>query len=743
MRDRINLTRCPKGHYYNNKDHVECPMCAKLEVQLPDKLQRYGEPRTFAKDSISGVYTLLSKDNKLHTLRILDCHDNVKQLERAHDMITFMSPLQRCDRIIQIIDHEITDDNIIYIIEEYGQPLRSYWEKKLHGAKKALSLGIELCDALIQCREHHIIHLNIKVDNIYIDNSGHLKLGGFSESLFISQINSNSPPCDTPSNIAPEAFPQYAYSERSEIYALGHVLLYLLEKYSAPYIDILSENERDIRHRRYSKEAYFFGTGIPGIQRILNRAINPDPEARFGSYEELKEELTIALDFYSQRIEYLNREYESSESTLLFDMLDSAASPFDDSKSAQRDSNETKMRSKKAIFDIGSSGTSISVESTQDTDSDERDLIELLDAEFSEQNDQKTREYYQRSLETQREIPNLEKRFRAKRRRLSESILGVPYGASREEERAPLANIGRKHESFKSYKTMAKREEYSIERTVNEIKEFQDTKPYQDVHFSVIAPRWFRRKAYTRIEMIMYEKQFRSFVEEAKKRFSEAVQETQSGNLRVAENTHVKVVLTSPDIALQEYIEEGIWFGEQLCLQFTVWVPENTKARQIQFSAMVYFDDVPITRLRFIVNRWSLKKQRIDAIRNDITTAFLSYARRDLDRVTGILQGMYKVRPDMDIFLDVEDLKSGEKWNKRIKHEIRNRDVFYLCWSLAAKKSKWVKQEWQYALKKRGLDYIEPIPLDPPHVCPPPKQLSSKHFNDRLLYLRYYQEDVG
>ena len=75
-------------------------------------------------------------------------------------------------------------------------------------------------------------------------------------------------------------------------------------------------------------------------------------------------------------------------------------------------------------------------------------------------------------------------------------------------------------------------------------------------------------------------------------------------------------------------------------------------------------------------------------------------------------------------------LRSGEDWAQRLVEEIRLRDVFYLFWSLAAKASEWVEREWRAALEHRGLDFISPVPLVPPRVAPPPKELASLHFND-------------
>ena len=87
----------------------------------------------------------------------------------------------------------------------------------------------------------------------------------------------------------------------------------------------------------------------------------------------------------------------------------------------------------------------------------------------------------------------------------------------------------------------------------------------------------------------------------------------------------------------------------------------------------------------------------------------------------------------MNVFFDVESLRSGEDWESALRREIERRDILYLCWSHHARASKWVEHEWRYALENKGLDAIEPIPLVSPAECPPPEELKSKHFNDTAL----------
>jgi hypothetical protein len=94
---------------------------------------------------------------------------------------------------------------------------------------------------------------------------------------------------------------------------------------------------------------------------------------------------------------------------------------------------------------------------------------------------------------------------------------------------------------------------------------------------------------------------------------------------------------------------------------------------------------------------------------------------------------MQKVAPNLEVFVDVASLRSGEHWQERLEREILSRDVMYLFWSEAASRSKWVDWEWRFGLERRGLDFIDPCPLAPPDKVPPPKELEDLHFNECLL----------
>lgn len=255
------------------------------------------------------------------------------------------------------------------------------------------------------------------------------------------------------------------------------------------------------------------------------------------------------------------------------------------------------------------------------------------------------------------------------------------------------------------------------------------------VQFSAIAPTSIKEETYTSIDIIMYENQFRYVIDEEIKKREVPVQETKSGMIGAERGAVVKICLSSPDIEITENEETQIWQSDYLNFRFVILVPEQYKKHQILFHATVYINEVIATKLKFIMNCASNRKQEAKISRNDIFSAFISYASEDRKRVATIIQGLKIARPDLDIFFDVESLRSGENWKETLGREIEKRDILFLCWSHFAKQSEWVDREWRYALKNKGIDAIEPIPIEMPDICPPPKELDEKHFNEKLLYI--------
>lgn len=267
------------------------------------------------------------------------------------------------------------------------------------------------------------------------------------------------------------------------------------------------------------------------------------------------------------------------------------------------------------------------------------------------------------------------------------------------------------------------------------------------VQFSVLSPECFQKGEFGMIDVFMYEEAYRKELDRLISEAEDAIRETNFGAYSVEQNARIRIELTSPNIEIKDNVDLAVWGGRFLRFSYPVCVPKHYKGKQLQFTATIYINDVIASKIRFVANVskkhfWNNhsapKKKRLEITRRDIMSAFISYASKDRSRVAMVVQGIKKARPDLKVFFDVDSLKGGEYWENTIKKEIVARDFFYLFWSKAARESEWVEKEWRHALEQKGLDFIDPITIDPLAICPPPEELRDKHFNDRMLYYIHY-----
>ena len=173
---------------------------------------------------------------------------------------------------------------MLCIIEEYiaGETLL---EKMEHGyvfsQKEALELMVQLCEALecLHVRLNPIIHRDIKPDNIMISNDGVVKLIDYNAArCYEKGATRDTEYIGTPGYAAPE---QYGFSQsdvRTDIYALGIVLNYMLAG------------------RPPGEKT---ASGAPG--EIVKKCIQMDPDQRYDSSGTVKLELQRLLGHKAAR----------------------------------------------------------------------------------------------------------------------------------------------------------------------------------------------------------------------------------------------------------------------------------------------------------------------------------------------------------------------------------------------------------------------------------------------------------
>ena len=264
-------------------------------------------------------------------------------------------------------------------------------------------------------------------------------------------------------------------------------------------------------------------------------------------------------------------------------------------------------------------------------------------------------------------------------------------------------------------------------------------KNVDNVHFTITAPPKVKPRSSFVVDLWAHlEEEQKKVIEQAMMMADEEDLTIRSvGPKRISRGTELTAELSIEDMDIQEPSQTILWEGEIGNANYAVKAPEGIELGSKQGSAKIFIDGLRIAVINFVIHVSDSPAEegvmKIPGEEHRIETAFASYARLDRDKVLPRIQGIQKALPSLNIFLDIMSLRSGQDWEKEIRNIIPIRDVFYLFWSENAQKSHWVEVEWRCALETRGIDFIDPIPLTSPEVCPPPLELATKHFDDWTL----------
>ncbi|MBQ3009704.1 MAG: protein kinase, partial [Oscillospiraceae bacterium] len=103
--------------------------------------------------------------------------------------------------------------------------------------RQAIKIAMDLCNALILCERNHIIHRDIKPQNIFVSDNGDYKLGDFGIARTIESATQGASTVGigTYNYMAPEVRLGKPYSHTADIYSLGLVLYWLLNERRLPF----------------------------------------------------------------------------------------------------------------------------------------------------------------------------------------------------------------------------------------------------------------------------------------------------------------------------------------------------------------------------------------------------------------------------------------------------------------------------------------------------------------------------
>lgn len=216
--------------------------------------------------------------------------------------IQIMESLKSANNIVGIEDHQVVKSEEgfgweIYIRMELLMDLGSYLEQHTMSADKVVQMGIDICRALIACEKVNIIHRDIKIDNVFINEFGSFKLGDFGIAKQLEKTQSAVSQKGTNMYMAPEVFRGEHYDQTVDIYSLGIMMYRLINNGRFPFMPPVTQplqfndTQRALEKRLAGEPMPELPNADAELSRIIRRACEYRPESRYRSAEELAKEL--------------------------------------------------------------------------------------------------------------------------------------------------------------------------------------------------------------------------------------------------------------------------------------------------------------------------------------------------------------------------------------------------------------------------------------------------------------------
>ena len=226
--------------------------------------------------------------------------------------IAMMSQMQGHTNIVNYQNHEVQPHTDgfgwdILIQMELLTSLSKYTASHVITLRDVVNVGIGVCHALERCQKLHIIHRDIKPDNIFVSDQGDFKLGDFGIARTAERTMSGMSRKGTYTYMAPEIYSGKAYSDSVDLYSLGLVLYRLLNNnrgpFMPPYPDKIQykDQEQALIRRMRGEPLPMPGKSQGRLAEIVLKACSFDPKDRYASPKEMREELEALLKNEEER----------------------------------------------------------------------------------------------------------------------------------------------------------------------------------------------------------------------------------------------------------------------------------------------------------------------------------------------------------------------------------------------------------------------------------------------------------
>lgn len=246
----------------------------------------------------------VATDTQNHTYALRKLHDRFKfnfvargRFLRGCELLARLPPHEN---IIRYVDHGRMEGSL-YLLMEY---VESSNLKILQAREDEVFIQnisqilIDLALALEHMHDHHVMHLDVKPENVLMTRNGNIRVVDFDLCQPIPEKPrkfGRNP--GTPHYMAPEQLKRQPFDHRVDIFAYG-VTAYELLTYQKPFP---GETPEEVLRSQMDRASFFappreLNPDIPpALEKILLRCLENDPEKRYPIMSALVHDLQTAL----------------------------------------------------------------------------------------------------------------------------------------------------------------------------------------------------------------------------------------------------------------------------------------------------------------------------------------------------------------------------------------------------------------------------------------------------------------
>lgn len=196
-----------------------------------------------------------------------------------------------------------TDNGVSYLVEELldGETLR---ERLHHGplpTRKAIDYGVQIAHGLAAAHDRGIVHRDLKPENLFLTKDGRLKIldfglakinpsaGASADGKTVTMEEQTDPGVvlGTVGYMSPEQVRGQNADHRSDIFAFGAILYEMVTGRPPFRKPTKTETMTAILNEDPPSLSQISTSTPPGLQRIVHRCLEKNPEQRFHSAHDL------------------------------------------------------------------------------------------------------------------------------------------------------------------------------------------------------------------------------------------------------------------------------------------------------------------------------------------------------------------------------------------------------------------------------------------------------------------------